>query len=185
MEQGPQKLWRSVGTGRLLLGGGFLLLAVAVVTGFAKIWGVAALSGLLALALLAIGALTPDKISRVLLAFALAPLAPAVVVGFQSGQPESGLLVAPYAYFFSMLSVPAYLLLRRRRWLRLWQFVAASAVLGALAGFFVFSAEGRAYERLLFAGYGALTGLVFWLIAFLGAGSLSPSSSTASGENAA
>jgi hypothetical protein len=65
-----------------------------------------------------------------------------------------------------MLSVPVYLLLRQRHWLNLWQVVTAGAVLGVLAGILVFSTGGRTQERLLFLGYGALTALVFWLIAF-------------------
>lgn len=184
MRQGLRWL-NSLGTGRLLLAFGFLSLAAAVVAGLANWWGIAASAALLALLLLSLGALTAERLSRVLLAFALAPLAPAVAVAVQSGQPESGLLVAPYAYYFSMLSVPLFLLLRYRRWLKFWQVVVASAVLGVLAGVFVVSGEGRAYERLLFGGYGALTGTVFWLIAFLGASNSKALPSAPSGHNAA
>jgi hypothetical protein len=171
-------------TGWLLLAAGFLLLVVAVVAAAAKSWGVASLGGVLALALLSIGALTPDKLSRVLAAFAIAPLAPAVAIAIQSGQPQSALLAAPYAYFFSMLSVPAYLVLRRRRWSKLWQVLGASAVLGALAGYFTFAGEGLVHETLLFACYGTLTGAVFWLIAFLGVPSTQGTSSPPNGSNA-
>ena len=184
MGQDLRSLLRSGGTGRRLRAAGLLLLFIAVFAALGKSWGAAAFAAVLALALLTVGALTTDKLSRVLVAFALAPLAPAVAVLVQSG-PQSAFLVAPYAYFFSMFSVPVYLLLRSRRWLRFWQVVAASAVLGALAGFFVASGEGRAYERLLFAGYGALTGTVFWIIALLGAPGVAGSSSARSEHNAA
>ncbi|KRC16585.1 hypothetical protein ASE28_06415 [Acidovorax sp. Root219] len=170
MKQSLEFLVRGLGKQRLLPAAGLLLLSGAVLFTLLRSYGVAALAGTLALVSLSVSVLPPEYRTRVMLAFTLAPLAPAVAVMIRSGEVQASVVVALYAYYFSMLSVPVYLLvLRRRRWLGIGQVACAGAVMGTVAGFFVFSFDARVYERLLLIAYGALAGTVFWLIAFFGA----------------
>lgn len=111
--------------------------------------------------------------TRVAAAFLLAPLAPCLLIAAMEGL--IGLVLSPFAYMFALVGVPVYFLFRRLGWLKIWHIVPASAVLGGAAalafGFGGFSFDKNVqnvYDALIFAGYGALTGLVFWLIAFGG-----------------
>ena len=160
-------------------------ICLAVGAGIAKSWGASVFSAALALVLVSLAALTPARFSRVTAAFVLSPLAPCAAMLGMPIEPSSLFIVVPYAYFFSLIGVPAYYLMRRQRWLRLWQVVGVSAVLGALAGAFVFSGEGASLERLKFSAFGALTGLVFWFIAFWRSAHFNSPSPSSRGENAA
>ena len=170
MKQSLEFLVRGIGKQRLLPALGLLSLLCAVLTTLLGSYGVAALAGALALVLLSVSVLPSEYCTRVVLAFTLAPLAPAVAVMIRSGEAQASFVVALYAYYFSVLGVPVYFLaLRRRRWLGIGHVACAGAVMGAVAGVFVFSFDARVYERLLLTAYGALAGTVFWLIAFFGA----------------
>jgi hypothetical protein len=113
---------------------------------------------------------------RTAIAFSCAPLAPGLIAAILQVDPLAFVIITPCAYMFALPALPIYLLFRCMNWLRVWQVVSTGATLGALVAFFVecSSIEVRAGINLgkgilLFAGYGAATALVFWLIAF-GAG---------------
>ena len=110
---------------------------------------------------------------RLATAFLVAPLAPCLLIGATEG--VIGLVLSPFSYMFSFAGVPVYFLFRRLGWLKIWHIVPASALLGGAAalafGFGGFSLDKdvqNIYGALTFAGYGALTGFVFWIIAFGG-----------------
>ena len=66
-----------------------------------------------------------------------------------------------------VLGVPAFVLLQRRSWLRVWQVAAGGAILGLLCTF-PFAAAGltvAASLAPLFVALGALHGLIFWFLA--------------------
>ena len=106
--------------------------------------------------------------------FVLAPLAPCLINAVVVGDIVWLVITAPFAYLFAISGAPLYFLLRRLGWLKLWQVMVASAILGVaiafFAGFSGFDPGGIANgtNALQFAGYGAATGLTFWLIAFAG-----------------
>jgi hypothetical protein len=76
-----------------------------------------------------------------------------------------------------LFGVPAYFLHRKRGWFRWWQITATGALIGALPGggfALVFRLWNDLGELLLtvlvFAGIGAASAAVFWMVAFAGAG---------------
>ena len=109
---------------------------------------------------------------RQVAAFLLAPLAPCIVGAVVSGDVFWLLVMVPFAYLFAIAGLPFYLLYRRFGWLRVWHIVPTAGLLGGAIAFAVgFSHIGSTAtwaNALLFAGYGAIAGLAFWLIAFAG-----------------
>jgi hypothetical protein len=104
------------------------------------------------------------------LAFVLAPLAPTFVAALIEGHIAWVLVFAPFAYFFALAGIPAFWLCYRCGWVTAWQVVAISAFLGALVSLLFDGFRIPSWSDIgLFAGYGALTGFVFWVIAFAGA----------------
>ena len=103
---------------------------------------------------------------RLVAAFLLAPLAPSIVIAGLAQDIRYALVVAPFSYAFALPGIPAYFVLRRCNWLRIWHVVLCGAILGGLVAFAAGLSHFICGGALLFAGYGALTGLVFWLIAF-------------------
>ncbi|MFD0740339.1 hypothetical protein ACFQZQ_13725, partial [Lysobacter koreensis] len=64
--------------------------------------------------------------------------------------------------------VPFLFLFRRLGWLKLWQVVPMSAAMGGAISVALGFGHISAINTLQLVGYGALTGLVFWLVAFAG-----------------
>jgi hypothetical protein len=110
----------------------------------------------------------------VILAFLIAPLVPALVGALVAGQIGWVLVLAPFAYLFALPGIPAFLLCRKLGWLKPWQIVGVSSVLGALVSPLLRPGVPFFSDVALFTGYAALTGLVFWLIAFARASSFGP-----------
>ena len=185
MKTRPAEWLQRISPSGQLLGVGLLFAVLAVTAGVAKHWGTSGLLAALALLLVSLAALAPVRFTRVTAAFVLSPLAPSAATLVLSSEPGALFVVVPYAYFFSLAGVPAYYFMRRMRWLRAWQVVAISAVLGALAGVFTFGGESAAIEWAKFSILGALTGLAFWLIAFWRSAHLNNTSTPSKGENAA
>jgi len=104
---------------------------------------------------------------RETLAFAAAPLMPSLVLASLQGDLMWVLVFLPFSYFFVILSAPVYLFFRRRGWIGLWQLLIAGAILGALVCVATGPAAITMTSAALYSGLGALTALVFWLIAFL------------------
>jgi hypothetical protein len=108
---------------------------------------------------------------RVALAFAIAPLTVPAMATLWTLDIRT-MYVAVVTYPFSLLpGIPAYLLFRRLGWLQIWSVVLASAVLGCAIELLIFGRPnypGGSAGVLKFCCFGAATGLVFWLIAFLG-----------------
>ena len=102
---------------------------------------------------------------RLALAFSVAPLTPGINGLVLSRDPLS-LLVVPFSYLFALAGVPVYFLFRYIRWLRIWQVVTASGIVGAAVGWVAVSSLPR--NALGSAAYGAATGLMFWFIALSG-----------------
>ena len=100
---------------------------------------------------------------RVALAFAVAPLTAPVIGTLQTLDPRTFALMVVFSYPLSLVAgIPAYFLFRYLGWLSLWSVVLASALLGGIVALTLLQLGGA----LLFCGFGAATGLVFWLIAF-------------------
>jgi hypothetical protein len=102
--------------------------------------------------------------------FVFAPIAAAIIEGvakFDIGAYAFALIVAyPLTV---VLGIPGYLLLRRRRTVRLWEIVVLGCALGALSGLILTlgSADDppRTMRVALCALEGAATAATFWLIA--------------------
>ena len=117
---------------------------------------------------------TPISSARVIAAFLIAPLAPSLIVSaLVAGNILWFFVVAPFSYLFAAAGVPFFFLFRRMGWLRLWQVVAISAVIGGAISIADGFGHLSASNTIQFFGYGALTGLVFWLVAFAGPRSIS------------
>ncbi len=157
---------RRISLSSVLLGSGLTLLAGSALAATRFSSANISLLALAGLLLATTGVLESGNLSRVQRAFALSPLVPCFVVGVLSDTPLVGLVVAPFAYVFSvLLGGPAFLLMRRLRWLGIWQVVGVSALLGAVAGAVLSAPNLQTGEVGVFAGYGAATGLAFWVIA--------------------
>ena len=151
----------------VLLCSGLALLALSALAAAFHTWAVAPALGMVGLLLATIGVLESGSLSRVQRAFALSPLVPCCVVATLSNTPLWGFVVAPFAYVFSfVLGGPVFLVMRRWGWLRVWQVVGVSALLGAASGSVLVAPNTGAGDLAAFVGYGAATGLVFWVIAF-------------------
>lgn len=105
---------------------------------------------------------------RVIVAFLVAPLPACLIAAYLAGNYHWLLVAAPFAYLFTAMGIPIFLLFLRLGWLRFWQVVPTGAVLGGVAGFVGGFAQASLANALQFVGHGALTGLVFWLVAFAG-----------------
>ena len=118
---------------------------------------------------------------RLLLAFCVAPIVPALVVGmyFIFSAPAIRLpldlsrLVDPnltkMAYLVTLIAgVPAFLVMRTRHSNRWWQYVVCGALLGSLPPGLLLAIKG--YGTLIVgavafgAPYGALSGFAFWVL---------------------
>jgi len=104
---------------------------------------------------------------REVLAFAAAPLIPCLVLASLQGDLRWTIVLLPFSYFFVILSVPAYLFLRHRGWIGLWQLLLVGTTLGALVCVAIGQGAITMRSAALYGGVGTLTALVFWLIAFL------------------
>jgi len=121
-------------------------------------------------ALASIGAVWEAKPPRAVVGFAIAPASPGLIQLALTGEPFAWFIVFG-AYPFALgLGVPAYLLMRRFGYLGLMGVTLVGFALGCGVGAIVL-ARGSAPELLRFGGYGALTSLIFWFIAFAGSGS--------------
>ena len=150
----------------VLFGSGLALLAVSAVLATHFSWAIVPVLGVLGLVLATIGVLESGNLSRVQRALVLAPLAPCCIVAAFSPVPALAFVVAPFAYVFAfMLGIPVFLVMRRWGWLRVWQVVVVSALLGAASGAVLFMPNADPKALAVFAGYGAATGLVFWVVA--------------------
>jgi hypothetical protein len=78
------------------------------------------------------------------------------------------LVFAPFAYLFAVPGIPVYFLCRKYGWLKLWQVVGISALLGMIVSPLLRPGVPTRSDVGTFAAFGALTGLVFWLVAFAG-----------------
>lgn len=109
---------------------------------------------------------------RVALAFVISPLA---VPAFYAA-----LLRTPLPLYFSAIAypaalitgVPAYLFLRSRGYLQIWAVVPACALLAGVVGLLITASAGgdahtTLWQSLILCFYGAITGLIFWVIAFM------------------
>ena len=101
---------------------------------------------------------------KVQLAFIIAPLAPCFIAAAYQGHIFWVIVVAPFSYLFALSGVPFYFLLRRIGWLKIYTIVPVSSVLGGIIGYTAISSTLNALSTA--AAYGALTGLIFWYIAF-------------------
>jgi len=111
---------------------------------------------------------------RIILGFAMSPLASGVFNVLIMGRPGA-LLVVIFTYPFALtLGVPAFIVARYLGWLSLRAVIAGGASLGVLAGILLgLAGDGfRGYAAwsvilglLLFAAHGAVVAGLFWLIA--------------------
>ena len=117
---------------------------------------------------------------RLVLAFCVAPIAPAFLVGMYfifSAPPirlplDLSRLVDPnltkMAYLVTLIAgVPAFLVLRMRHSNRWWQYVICGAVLGCLPALLLVIKDygGLVIGAVAFgAPYGALSGFAFWVL---------------------
>ena len=130
---------------------------------------------------------------RVVAAFLLAPILPAVVaelVGLASGDIcDAGMsLFAAIVFGYPIVTVvgiPGYLYFRRRGWLKLWQIVLGGAAAGVLVPvalaipdlvhvaltkgetFELRSVFGNGWSALIGISVGAVTALSLWCVAFV------------------
>lgn len=102
--------------------------------------------------------------------FVFAPIAAAIIEGVAKldiGAYAFALIVA-YPLMI-VLGIPGYLLLRRRRIIRLWQIAVLGCALGALSGLVLTLGSAgdpsRVMRVILFGLEGAATAATFWLIA--------------------
>jgi hypothetical protein len=102
---------------------------------------------------------------RVLAAFLLAPAAPPLALSIWERNLDNLTLAAFFYPFAWMLGIPGYDHFAKRGWLQIWQVTLAGGVMGAAVAL-VFIRSGDLAFISKYAGFGALTGLVFWLIAF-------------------
>jgi hypothetical protein len=116
------------------------------------------------------------KEARTAIAFCCAPLAPGLISATMQVDALAFAITSPFAYMFALPALPIYFFFRCMNWLRVWQVVLTGAMLGALIALLAeFSSTGLRGDinfgkgALMFAGHGAATAFVFWLIAF-GAG---------------
>lgn len=107
---------------------------------------------------------------RVLVAFAVAPMAPVLLMGaiFLPLSPVIVVLMAPFCYGVALVfGIPLHMLMVRAKLTKFWWYLA----LGYATTFFISWAfwkptEGfQAQVLSLFGGLGALGALVFWWIA--------------------
>lgn len=112
--------------------------------------------------------------SRVTIGFLVAPLAPAAIYGALGQNPISFIFAALWAYPFALvLGAPTYYFMRTKGWLRLWQVMAASALLGLVSFviFWLFSVSGHDPWRVIlffaaiFIASATLSGITFWAVA--------------------
>ena len=125
---------------------------------------------------------------RIILGFALAPAAPLLIVAPYSVIADSvSTLLGPatalvlfYGYPKALIfGIPAYLIFRRMGWFRWWRITLAGLAIGEIAPLLVLasilldggfgndpSLRREAIEVLAIgAGFGALSGFAFWLVA--------------------
>ena len=109
---------------------------------------------------------------RQLLGFILAPLAPCVLGAVIAEDPVAIVILAPFSYALTLVGIPVYLVFRAAGWLRVWQIVPTTTLLGGLIAFATglskFANRESWVNALLFAEYGAVAGLAFWIVAFFG-----------------
>jgi len=111
---------------------------------------------------------------RIVLGFALSPLASGVFnVAFMGNPYAFGIVILSYP-FALMLGIPAFIIARYLDWLSLRAVIAGGAGLGFLAGIIVglagsgfggYPAWSVILGFLLFAAHGAVVAGLFWLIA--------------------
>ena len=116
--------------------------------------------------------------SRVTLGFLVAPVGPLLLFGLATRNASTALFVGMLTYPFALvLGAPAYFLMRKKAWLKLWQVALASAALGALSFLTVLaitgsgggdSAQALTYIAGVFIGSAILTGITFWAVAVRG-----------------
>ena len=124
--------------------------------------------------------------ARLAVAFALAPLGASLVAAAAQDNLAWFVVFAPYAYAFALSGLPFYFFFRRLGWLQIWVTVPVSAILGGVmawvTGITRWGPDGSITNgdaALQFVGFGAITGLVFWVLAPRGG-----TSETTAAENA-
>lgn len=117
--------------------------------------------------------LQPARPSRVMLAFAVSPLAGAAFGSLLMG-PMAFCIFAPIAYSIAVIfGIPAYLILKALKWLNIWIFMLAGYAISVSGlNFFMLSISNiytaDDWLALLFAPYHLITlfgTLVFWCLA--------------------
>jgi hypothetical protein len=104
---------------------------------------------------------------RVALAFVIAPLAAPIIGILETRNSLTFMFISGFSYPLSLLlGIPAYLLFRYLGWLQLWSVLLASAILGGTVALTLFGGVYDLGRTALFSAFGAVNGLVFWLIAF-------------------
>lgn len=119
------------------------------------------------------------KYTATLTAFVLAPLVSALIFPFISTALHDidivDFMVSVLLFYFFcslatlVLGMPLYLLLRRFKLVAWWSTTLSGIIIGAIVAILV-SLQNPVHERSLafFCGIGAVTGLAFWLIRYLG-----------------
>jgi hypothetical protein len=115
--------------------------------------------------------------SRVLLGFALAPLLPGFYATLFFAQPWAFPIGLGLSYPTALLvGLPLFLGFRRQGWLAWWQMMLCG-LLASLPLLLLYRLHGAPphlqdfdwFNALVLEGWGAFTGLVFWLLAIAGA----------------
>ena len=101
---------------------------------------------------------------RIQLAFIIAPLAPCFVGAAFQGHILWVIVAAPFSYLFALSGVPFYFIFRRFGWLKFYAIVPLSSLLGGIIGYTMINSTLNAFTMTSI--YGALTGLIFWYVAF-------------------
>lgn len=119
------------------------------------------------------------EVLSTILAFAVAPLLPALVISLMFFGPleSENLETFPFVYLITLVAalvfgLPAFVLGKSLDLIRWWSALIVGFLIGALLlTLFIGSIGGVWYQRdafLLYAGSGAVGGFVFWLVWRLG-----------------
>lgn len=122
--------------------------------------------------------LKSNKSTATLVAFVLAPLISTLIYPFASTDLPDDFIDLTVAlllfYFFCSLTtlvfgMPLYFLLRRFKLVSWWSTTLSGIIIGAIVAVLV-SLQNPVHERSLafFCSVGAITGLAFWLIRYVG-----------------
>ena len=113
---------------------------------------------------------------RIILGFALAPLASGLLQGIIMGTFGAVIFAWVFAYPISLvLGIPAFILFRKKSWLKMWQVTLAGTILGIvggvlfglLVGFEGYSVQSVFKGLVLFGLHGLVVSLTFWFVTLL------------------